>query len=233
MKKKNLKKLLMAVCCAALLVCVSIGATVAYLTSKDEVTNTFTVGNVQITLDEAQVNANGKPIKKDGTEVEKPEDAERVKENNYKLLPGHSYTKDPTVTVKANSESAYVRMLVTVSFGKTVTQEDLPHSLSGIVTGYSDVWTRNGDPTITNEDNKTVVKYEYRLWNGGYTYVDNNKDKDVKLPALFTGITIPENWTNDYLNNTLGGFTVKIVAQAIQKDGFTDEDTAWSAFPTN
>ena len=75
----------------------------AYLTSTDTVENTFTVGNVKITLDEAKVNT-------DGTLVE---GAARVKANSYKLLPGHTYTKDPTVTVKAGSESSYVRMKVT------------------------------------------------------------------------------------------------------------------------
>lgn len=121
MKKKNLKKLLLAVCCAALLVCVSIGATVAYLTSKDTVTNTFTVGKVAITLDEAKVTA-------DGTEVE---GADRVKANSYKLMPGHEYKKDPTVHVTAGSEACYVFVKVengisaieTTESGKTITEQ--------------------------------------------------------------------------------------------------------------
>ena len=80
MKKKNLKKLLLAVCCAALLVCVSIGATVAYLTSTGTVENTFTVGNVNITLDETKVDLNGNAVTP----------AERSNGNRYKLLPCHT-----------------------------------------------------------------------------------------------------------------------------------------------
>ena len=87
MKKKT--KALMLVLCAVLLVTASVLGTMAYLTSTDEVVNTFTVGQVAITLDEAKVNP-------DGTAVTP---AERVKANAYHLLPGHAYTKDPTVHV--------------------------------------------------------------------------------------------------------------------------------------
>lgn len=214
MKKKNLKKLLLTVCCAALLVCVSIGATVAYLTSQDKVENTFTVGSVNITLDEAKVNENGKKV----------EPEERVKSNSYKLMPGHEYSKDPTVTVKAGSEESYVRMLVTVTFGKTVDVSKLPASLNGIVTGYSADWVRNGEPAITNENGKTVVKYEYR-----YNKTVSAPNADIELPALFEGIKVPSDWTNKTLED-LGGFKIDIVAEAIQKDGFESADKAWEAF---
>ena len=39
--------------------------------------------------------------------------APRVTANSYKLMPGTTYTMDPTVTVKAGSEESYVRMKVT------------------------------------------------------------------------------------------------------------------------
>ena len=47
--------------CAVLLVVTTVFATMAYLTSQDSVNNTFTVGKVEITLDEAQVNDYGVP----------------------------------------------------------------------------------------------------------------------------------------------------------------------------
>lgn len=100
---KTKSKALLLTLCAVLLVAASVMGTMAYLTSTDKVENTFTVGNVKITLDEAKVNTDGTPAAP----------AERVKANEYKLLPGHTYTKDPTVTVKAVSESSYVRMKVT------------------------------------------------------------------------------------------------------------------------
>ena len=90
---KSKKKVFMTVLCAAALVVASVLGTMAFLTSKDKVNNTFTVGNVAITLDEAKVTDAGNPV----------EGADRVKANIYKLIPGHEYTKDPTVHVTANS----------------------------------------------------------------------------------------------------------------------------------
>ena len=56
-----------------LLVAASVMGTMAYLTSKDEVKNTFTVGNIKINLDEAKVDQMGDPIQGE----------KRVKENSY------------------------------------------------------------------------------------------------------------------------------------------------------
>ena len=210
-------KALLVVACALLLVAASVFGTMAYLTSTDEVKNTFTVGKVNIKLDEAQVNADGKPVTP----------AERVKENSYKLLPGHTYTKDPTVTVEAGSEASYVRQMVTVTFDKVLTDAQLATQLDGIFTGYDANWVRNDKKveTKTKDGAKyTVITYEYRY-----------KDKvaatttDTKLPALFTEIKVPETWTNDDLA-ALGNIEINIVAHAIQADGFTDADAAWKAF---
>ena len=100
-----MKKKLMTVLALVLVIAMSVAGTYAYLTSQDTVTNTFTVGNVAIKLDEAKVDANGVAVTP----------AERVKANSYKLLPGHTYAKDPTVTVLKGSESSYVKMTVTFS----------------------------------------------------------------------------------------------------------------------
>ena len=100
---KNMKKIVMGLVCALALVTASVMGTMAYLTSTDEVVNTFTVGNVQIKLDEAKANPDGSLVENGG----------RVKANRYKLLPGHTYNKDPMVTVLEGSESSYVKMTVT------------------------------------------------------------------------------------------------------------------------
>ena len=51
---KTKSKALLLTLCAVLLVAASVMGTMAYLTSTDKVENTFTVGNVKITLDEAR-----------------------------------------------------------------------------------------------------------------------------------------------------------------------------------
>lgn len=94
---KTRTKVLGLMMAAVLLVSATIFGTMAYLTDKDTVTNTFTVGNVAITLDEAPVDANGKETT-----------GNRTTENKYKLLPGHEYDKDPTVWVDKDSESCWL-----------------------------------------------------------------------------------------------------------------------------
>ena len=93
-----MKKTLMIMLALVLVIAMSVSATLAYLTSSDSVANTFTVGKVVITLDEAKVDVYG---------VEEA-DADRVKANTYKLIPGHDYVKDPIVHVDPESEDSYV-----------------------------------------------------------------------------------------------------------------------------
>lgn len=104
-----MKKMLMAVVAIVLIVVVSVSATFAYLTAQDEVVNTFTVGKVEITLDEAKVNVYGEKVKADGTVAEEGDVlADRVDANTYKLIPGLTYTKDPIVHVDENSEDCWI-----------------------------------------------------------------------------------------------------------------------------
>ena len=75
MKKKTILVAAIAVMLVAALV---VGGTLAYFTDTKSADNTFTVGNVKITLDEAKVTTDGTPV----------EGADRVKANEYHLLPG-------------------------------------------------------------------------------------------------------------------------------------------------
>lgn len=108
MKAKTKTKALLMSLCAVLLVAASVLGTMAYLTSNDKVKNTFTVGNVAIKLDEAKVDEMGNLVKNQDDTL-----ADRVTHNEYKLLPNHTYVKDPTVTVLKPSVESYVRMKVT------------------------------------------------------------------------------------------------------------------------
>ena len=127
---KTKSKALLLTLCAVLLVAASVMGTMAYLTSTDEVQNTFTVGQVQITLDEKDTD-NSTP------------DADRDKANAYHLLPGNEYEKDPTVHVNAVSEDSWI--LVKVENGiaafeaATSTEENGYKSISDQITANG--WT--------------------------------------------------------------------------------------------
>ena len=95
MKKKTVALLL----ALTLVVGGVIGGTVAYLTtSTNKVTNTFTVGDINITLTETKA-PDGSSL---GNEVW-----------SAKLIPGNSYAKDPVVTVLGNSEDCWLFVKVT------------------------------------------------------------------------------------------------------------------------
>lgn len=211
---KTRSKALLLTLCAVLLVAATIFGTMAYLTSTDTVTNTFTVGKVNIKLDEAKANS-------DGTLVE---GAERVKANSYKLLPGHTYNKDPMVTVLSGSESSYVKMTVTFSKANELDAIFAPDgaNLTSIFSGYDAAnWIAKGNTKDATANTRT-----YEFW---YKEAVAAPTADVALDALFDSITVPGTITGAQLA-TIGGMTITVNAYAIQADGFADADAAWAAF---
>lgn len=211
---KTTKKALLFTFCAVLLVVASVLGTMAYLTSSETVTNTFTVGNVSIKLDEANVKANG--------EYETDKDNRTEDGNEYHLLPGHTYIKDPTVTVKAGSEESYVRMIVTINEQNDLDEIFAPGlRLNEFFGEKSTDWTFYGD--VENTDNNTR-SYEFR-----YIKTVAAPNEDVKLDALFETIKVPGEITNSDLKK-LAGLKIDVEAHAIQADGFETENAAWEAF---
>ena len=211
---KTRSKALLLTLCAVLLVAATIFGTMAYLTSTDTVTNTFTVGKVNIKLDEAKANS-------DGTLVE---GADRVKANSYKLLPGHTYNKDPMVTVLSGSESSYVKMTVTFSKANELDAIFAPDgaNLTSIFNGYDAAnWIAKG-----NTKDETANTRTYEFW---YKEAVAAPTADVALDALFDSITVPGTITGAQLA-TIEGMTITVNAYAIQADGFADADAAWAAF---
>ena len=215
-----MKKKLLIMSVAMVLVCAfAVGMTIAYLTDHETVTNTFTVGNVQIELDEAKVDAYGEPV---------GSPAPRVTDNSYKLIPGHTYTKDPTVTVLSGSESSYIKMTVTFSKSRELDAIFAPTGadLTSIFKGYDSTnWICKGNTKDTTANTRT-----YEFW---YKDAVAAPDADVALDALFDSITVPRTITNDQLA-TIQGMTITVNAYAIQADGFADADAAWAEYtPAN
>ena len=78
------KKLMIYVMSIIAVICCVVGGTFAWLaTSTDPITNTFVIGDINITLTETTGSA-------------------------YKMIPGNEISKDPKVTVKAGSEACWL-----------------------------------------------------------------------------------------------------------------------------
>ena len=210
-----MKKKLTTVLAIVLVIAMSVVGTYAYLTSHDTVTNTFTVGNVQIKLDEAKANADGSLYDNGVT---------RVDANSYKLLPGHTYAKDPMVTVLEGSESSYVKMTVTFSKAAELDAIFAPNGadMTSIFKGYD----KNNWKLKNVTEDTTANTRTYEFW---YKETVAAPNADVALDALFDSITVPGNLTNAQLDS-IKGMTITVNAYAIQADGFTDAADAWSHF---
>lgn len=96
---KKATKIIALLLCAVLLVGASVAGTLAYLTSQDSVENTFTVGEVEITLEEKLLDV----------ETGEQKDGDPVTElQEIKLIPGRTIEKEPFITVGEDSEDCWL-----------------------------------------------------------------------------------------------------------------------------
>lgn len=219
-----MKKIVVTCLALVLAVVASITGTLAWLTAKtEEVTNTFTIGDIEIELIEHEYDP-------DDTDSEKLVDGKPVEKNvqNYKLIPGTEYFKDPTVTVKANSEKCYLF----VEFTETNNPQNyltytskLSATDSGWTQGTGTTGTgANGVPTNvwfrTVAASTTDTKFEL--------LVDNKvvvKDSIVKRPTDATGATDAKG--NYYMPLDSAKPSLNYKAYAIQSDNIATADAAW------
>lgn len=115
------KKVLICVVAVVLVLCCAVGGTIAWLTAKtDSVTNTFTVGDIDIKLTETK--------------------------RDYKMVPGNTIEKDPKVTVTANSEACwlFVKVEASENLGDFITYE-VDSTVWKALPGVSGVYYREVD----------------------------------------------------------------------------------------
>lgn len=113
---KTMKKALLLALCAVLLVAASVAGTLAYLTAQDSVSNTFTVGKVEIELKEYDMDV------ETGKKLENATAANAVKElTDLKLVPGRVIEKNPFITVGAESEPCWLFVKIENGLGEAVT----------------------------------------------------------------------------------------------------------------
>ena len=199
-----------------LIMVMAVGGVLAFMTDTADIRNTFTVGNVDITLDETKVDMYGIPVDKDGNSVTDPAQYVRTEEGNaYHLIPGKSYIKDPAVTVKAGSEMSYIRMIMTVTNADVLDKIMRANGISDyklFLSGWSDEWIYHG---CTADKEKDTISFEFR-YNGsvsGYNDADGTKE-DLMLAPLFKQLAIPGSVTSEQLAKLMGDFDF---------DGVTDE----------
>ncbi len=164
----------------------AVGGTFAWLTAKtDAVVNTFTYGDINISLTETTG-------------------------NDYKIVPGVDISKDPKVTVKADSEACWLFVKV-----------------------EEENW-----PTFKETDNRTAkIAYEIAL---GWTELEGHSGVYYREVGAVTAdtsfdvikdnvITVSENLTKAEVNNVVAlNPKLTFTAYAVQKDGVASAADAWA-----
>lgn len=171
------KKTLALVLALTLLVAGVVGGTLAWLTDRTaEVKNTFTVGDINIGLTETTT--------------------------DYKMVPGNTIAKDPTVTVKANSEACWLFVKVTKS-----------ENLDTFITyAIAEGWT-----ALPGVDGVYYREVPASAADQTFSVLADN------------AVTVKDTVTKEML--TADGFTnptLTFKAYAIQKDHFTTAAAAWA-----
>ena len=177
------KKWLATAAAAVILIGTLLAGTLAYFQDTDTATNTFTTGKVKIELNE-------------------PEWDDLEPEDKI-LVPGRVIPKDPTVTVKANSEDSYIRL-----------QVNIPAALAALI-----------------ED--LVIHPDYTFSGGYYYYDNMvpKATTATALPPLFTHVNVKDTVTNDDLDAlTSADLDIVIHAHAMQAEGFSDAMDAFASF---
>lgn len=184
-----------------------------------EIKNTFTVGKIGLDLNETDIDEDG-----------------NTKKNQYKLVPGGEYIKNPAVTVEAGSDECYVRMMLHIHNSSAV-RDIVVNSKNGMTTFVDmlgglelDAWKMSN---LTQDRQKDTVTYEFR-----YKTTVSGRDKngrpltkDIKLEPLFEKLLIPENLTHEELETLeKGGFKITVEAQAVQQHGHKNASAAWAAY---
>ena len=228
------KKIIALAITAAMLAVAAIGMTVAYLTSTDQAVNTFTVGNVDITLNETFI-------------------------QNSKLVPGKNIEK--IVNVTNNKEAAYVRLHIafpadTFYYGETDGVQEynnLVHFNQRYASLVSGEWNwckaaagvggehpgYPGNGTNYNTYTTSIGGKEYRVFVVTYmtvlgagdttetdamynVYLD--KYADSKDGVSYTAPVV--DYRTAAMTADLSNYKIHIIAEGVQAEGFSDAYTA-------
>lgn len=164
---KNTKKILVLALAAVLLVAVSVGGTVAFLQDRtQEIVNTFTTSNIDITLKES-------------------------KNLDLKMVPGKVLTKDPVVTVIKGSEACWLFVKVEKTEGfDTYLDYDMADGWTEL-TDVPGVYYREVDAVTADtefpviKDNKVTVTTNETLTNAKMDELEgNNPEMTITAYAI-------------------------------------------------
>lgn len=213
MKKKLLLSAVL-VMSAIVLVVATVFTTIAYLSYSTAVTNSFSVGNIKIHMYESAVDENGEAIPNDPNLNGTMKDSTA---NNYHLIYGKEYVKDPTIYVDAGCDPSYLFVKVRNQISTIEAENDSKIADQMEDYGWKLLTSRStGDIYVFNGSLDDVTD------NTVYPDVDNKfatiipKANQTQVYNVFDKFTI----STDKDISSASGAKVTITAFAIQADTF-------------
>ena len=175
-RRRSFKAVLVALSCMLMVALISVGGTMAWLVANTPpVTNTFTVGDINIALNETT--------------------------SDFKMVPGNKIAKDPKVTVTKNSEACWLFVEVQTNASYSTFLEDYKTADGWIpLTGETGVFYREVAASAADQS-FYVLKGDADHANGFVTAksftkadVDNVNDGTVDKPTLtFTAYAVQKD----------------------------------------
>ena len=182
-KKRGIStKGLIALLALTLLIGCSLGGSLAWLKDTQTIENTFTVGDINISL-----------VETTGRE--------------YKIIPGVNITKDPKVTVEANSEACWLFV--------QVVESNWPEFMDG---DARKVDYKMDEGWIPLDGQKDVY----------YREVSASAADQPFQVLMNNQVTVSRTLTKAEINSVKAQPTLSFTAYAIQKEGFDTVDEAWN-----
>ena len=242
------KRIIIGILSISVIIALSIGGTLAFLTDSEDVVNRFDMGDLDI-------------------EIAEPNWHETDREN---LVPGTTRLKDPTITnIQSDSYMRAVMQIVddaetipnpayqdesqtpgvpktidNPNYGKVITDSARAEKILKLV-HFDSTYNAAGEPVTKNivpgkmytlselgsypTVNETKFTYDSSKSSTG-TYYYNYKGIFPKdgTAVLFTNVVIPKDFSRSDLK-LLGKFQIKVTAQAIQSENFTNAEEAFAA----
>lgn len=211
-----MKKKILSVALVVIIALVAVaGASLAFLTDKDEATNTFTIGNVDIRILESTLHRQNDNASDDAIIADAANYSKYLDENGKDMVPGRWVKKAPYVQ-NIGRNDAYVRVKVilpTAVFDKI--------SIMLYTTGQND--TEKGfTMATTTEGNNTIAVF---------TFVKALAPNEMTYYAPIWQFKVDDACDNKDLEDLQGyDQVITVVAEAIQAEGFANATEAFAAF---
>ena len=210
--RSAMRRMLFTLALVLVVAVASVGGTIAWLTDKtDAVTNTFTVGDINIKLYET-LNPNGEPNA----------DGSNVTDWQAKLIPGSKYAKNPQVSVDAGSEDCYLF----VKFEEINSPSNYLDYRSTLTVANG--WTKLTGDSITDNIWYRVVKTsdETRSWYLLEGETQNNEGTNIAY--VHGKVTVKDTVTKNTMPKAEDAPKLQYTAYAIQTANTGTPLEAWN-----